>query len=256
MTTAHSASFGSESGNGGNLRIRPDSAGDPAGNAPAPAGIVGEVIEASATRFIAQCPADRLHAPPDLGTFVKICPSPPRAASAPAPPDDPFADAPTPAPLKADDETIYALVCEASTGSREPGRRAAAYGLSEADLRAQQPQIFALLATEFAALHVGHAQDGRLRPYLPPRPPRLHAFVYACDDAEICALAEAPDLLRTLLGASGEVSADELVAACLRHAYQCRNQDFAFLVRAGKQLAGLLRDDPERLSALLRKIQP
>ena len=38
--------------------------------------------------------------------------------------------------------------------------------------------------------------------------------------------------------------------------FQDLNNDFAFLVRAGKRLALLLRDDPERLSALLRKLEP
>ena len=49
---------------------------------------------------------------------------------------------------------------------------------------------------------------------------------------------------------------DELIASCLTSVYLCRDEEFAFLVRAGKQLANLLRDDPERLAALLRKLEP
>ena len=229
---------------------------------------IGEVLAANTTRFIAQCPPDRLHHPPALGAFVRILP--PGGAASPAEPvaaralldetfDDPFAD-PIPAPPAAlppaPDETLYALVISAVTGSPDPGRRAAAYGLEEAQLREEQPQIFDLLATEFAALHIGFVKEGRLRPYLPARPPRLHAMVEACSPAETCALTETPDLLRTLLGVTGEVSADELIAACLRQAYECRSRDFTYLVRMGKQLAILLRDDPDRLAALLRKLEP
>ena len=172
---------------------------------------------------------------------------------------DPFADPlPESAPVldSAPDGTLYALVCFALTGSIEPGRRAAAYGLEEDELHRQQPQIVALLATEFAAIHVGYAQEGRIRPHLPPRPPRLHARVWECTPHEIRALTESSDFLRPMLVPTGEVSPDELIAACLRNAYLCRERDTAYLVRMGKQLAMLLRDDPERLTALLRKLEP
>ena len=142
------------------------------------------------------------------------------------------------------------------TGGADMGRRAGAYGLEEAALQAEQPQIFDLLATEFVALPFGYVRAGRIRPGLPPRPPRLHAFVDACDCAEVRALSDTPDFVRQMLRASGDVHPDELIAACLAHVYACRDNDFAFLVRAGKQLAMLLRDDPERLAALLRKLEP
>ncbi len=230
-----------------------------------PCEVVGEVIAASTTHFIAQCPRSRLHTPPAFGSLVQIVPNgaalpPPSALPASPEAEDPFAD-PAPASLRpvgsgAPEGTLYALVFSASTGSAEPGRRATAYGLGEEELYREQPQILDLLATEFAALHVGFVREGRCRPYLPPRPPRLHAAVLECSPAEVCLVTESPDLLRTLLSAPGEVPADELIAATLRHAYECRDRDFGFLVRMGKQMAGLLRDDPERLTALLRKLEP
>lgn len=221
------------------------------------------MIAAGTTQFTAQCPNDRLHEPPEFGQFVKILPpgaQEPSGESPAAPDYDPFAD-PAPVgsltlPAGTPDEVLYALVYSASTGSFEPGRRPTAYGLDEDQLRAEQPQIFDLLATEFSALHVGYAQKGVLRPNLPPRPPRLHAFVRLCTDQEICVLTESPELLRRLLKSAGLIDQDELIAACLRHAYLCRGEDFDFLVRAGKQLANCLRDDPERLSALLLKLEP
>lgn len=226
------------------------------------------MIEAGTTRFTAQCPPERLHLPPDFGAFVKILPPGAKPVTAPETTgtlpalreDDPFAE-PTlrsPADRAAEtvDGTLYALVYHALTGSIEPGRRAAAYGLEEEELHRQQPQIVALLATEFAALHLGYAQAGRIRLHLPPRPPRLHARVWECTPDEVCALTADPDFLRTLLVPTGMVSPDELLAACLRSATLCRPDDTGYLVRMGKQLALLLRDDPERLTALLRKLEP
>ncbi len=226
--------------------------------------LTGEVIEASTTRFVAQCPPERLHLPPEFGVFVKILPpgAKPAASEETLPPadEDPFADpvprSRTTQTIGTPDGTLYALVYHALTGSIEPGRRAAAYGLDEEQLHREQPQIVALLATEFAALHVGYTQDGRLRPHLPPRPPRLHARVWECAPAEVVALTENSDFLRPLLVPTGEVSPDELIAACLRTAFVYRSRDMAYLVRMGKQLAMLLRDDPERLTALLRKLEP
>src|SRR5579871_703033 len=221
------------------------------------ADFLGEIIEASTTRFVAQCPPERLHAPPAFGAFVKVSPRGAPTTMGTPPERDPFADPASPGSLTlppgTPDDTLYALVFLATTGSAAPGRRPAAYGLDEESLRLEQPQIFDLLCTEFAGLHVGFAREGWLRPYLPPHPPRLHALVTACAPAEVCALTESLDFLRALLHASGEGDPDELIAACLRNAYEHRGRDFAFLVRAGKQLAALLHDDPDRLNALLRK---
>lgn len=226
---------------------------------------IGEIIEASTTGFVAQCPKELLHQPPAFGTFVKVTTGQKPvtievAAAEEEEENDPFRD-PTPRPNIAllesvPDETLYAVVVHAETGSIEPGRRAAAYGLTEADLRQQQPQIFDLLATTFHAIHLGYASGGRFRPYLPPCPPRLHGFVTDCTQDEVCAITDTPDFLRTLLAAPLPSQSDELLAACLRHACANRQNDFGYLVRIGKSLAVLLRDSPDRLTALLRKLEP
>jgi hypothetical protein len=159
-------------------------------------------------------------------------------------------------PAGAVDETLYAIVYSAGTGSAEPGRRPTAYGLEEEQLRQEQPQIFDLLATEFSALHIGYARGERFRAGIPPRPARLHAAVTECDPQEVCALTDAPEFLRTLVNSSGDAATDELIVACIQRAYDCRGENYAYLVRAGKQLAVLLRDDPDRLTALLNRLAP
>jgi hypothetical protein len=227
--------------------------------------MLGEIIESGTTRFVAQCPPERLHEPPAFGAFVKVLPPGAFAPESAAPfvdplAEDPFADPPRvmPAtlPHNTPEDTLYALVYSAMTGSAEPGRRPAAYGLAEEELRAEQPQIFDLLATHFEALPIGCVRQGAIRVGLPPRPPRLHGFVYSCSCAEVCALTAVPDFARRLLSTPGVAHPDELLATCLLDAYRCRDNDFAFLVRTGKQLANLLRDDPERLTALLRSLEP
>ena len=225
---------------------------------------VGEVIASGSTRFTAQCPRPLLHRPPVFGAFVRIVSAtasiPSAAPVLPPPADDPFAE-PAPRingtlPSGIPDDTLYAVVYSAGTGSAEPGRRPTAYGLDEEQLRRQQPQIFDLLATEFSALHVGFAHNGRFRAGIPPRPGRLHGAVSACTPDEVIAITNAPEFLRSLVTATSDIPTDELIVACVRQAYESRAGDYPSLVRMGKQLASLLRNDPDRLTALLARLEP
>ncbi|CCW35697.1 hypothetical protein [Chthonomonas calidirosea] len=219
---------------------------------------LGEVVETSTTAFTAQCHPPRLHAPPEVGTFVRILPP---GASPSANGDfieDPFLEPEErAAQVAAPPETLYAVVVEAYTTGTDPGRKAMAYGLDEESLRAEQPQIFHLLTTEFRAVHLAvQGPNQKLRGGLPAVPPRLHAFVYPCTQAEFYALTELPDLPRRLLFLPEIALPDPLIVACLRKAYAQRGNDFDFLVRMGKQFAVLLRSEADRLNALLRDLEP
>lgn len=189
---------------------------------------VGEVVEAATTSFVAEVPKERLHEPPAFGSLVQVI---------------------------AGDLGIYGLVAAAQTGSTEPGRRATAFGLPLEELRRQQPQIFELLRTTFTALVLGYREAGRCHLVLPPAPPPVHSFVAACQPAEAVELAEHPAFIRSLLSASGSLGGDELVAACLRGIYACSGE-YAFLVRAGRELALELHDDHRRLAGILGRISP
>ncbi len=227
--------------------------------------IVGEIVRATTIEFVAHCPDKYLYDPPRFGAFVKT----PHTLVSPSAPletqtetqeeEDPFAEAvPVRARLSEGDAegTIYAVVCYAETLSAEPGRNPSPFGMLADTLAKEHPQLPELLSTEFSALHLGFAQKGRFRPYLPPKPARLHAFVSYCTREEIIAITETPDYLRTLLNFTATAGSDELIAASVRAAFEARENDFEYLVSSGKQLASLLRDSPDRLSALLRKLDP
>src|SRR5436309_299808 len=145
---------------------------------------IGEVVEASMSRFSAECA--KLHDSPGFGAFVRVG----RLRDS-----DPFE---TPA---GEDGAIYGLVYEVGTESKEPNRRAAAYGLDEESLRREQPQILQLLATCFSCLIVAHQDGDKLRRYLPPKPPRVHAMVSACLPEEVVAITERMDFLRSVVSA-------------------------------------------------------
>lgn len=188
---------------------------------------IGEIIEASTGEFVAQC--YELHQPPPFGSLVKT---------------------------REGEIEIYGVVSGAATTSIEPGRRPIARGREEAeeeDIYRSSPQLAKLLRTDFNALAVGHREGERLHHYLPPRPARVHSFVYLCDPEEVALFSHSLDFLSILVGAGGQ--ADELIAACLRHAAQAHQNPRQFLVMAGKELALLLGGDTSRLNTILRRIR-
>jgi hypothetical protein len=192
---------------------------------------IGEVIEASTGQFVAEC--YELHTPPPLGSLVKTSDG---------------------------DVEIYGVVCNAATESIEPNRRPIARGKEEATeegIYRQNPQLSKLLRTTFDTLVIGHSvRTQRAVPlhYLPPHPSRVHSFVYLCEQDEVCRFTQSLDFLPILLGTRvGAV--DEIVSACLRQASCAHDDQRAFLVRAGKELAILLGGELNRLNAILRRIR-
>lgn len=203
---------------------------------------IAEVIETSTTQFLAQClePED-LSFPvmPPFGSWVKSL----------------------------DEESgnkILAIVTYATTTPIDSVHRARALGLSLEELREQQPQIFAMLKTEFKGTIVGFEnpqngsnghQDhlGKVYQYLPPRPPQIHQGVYRCTAAEIIHFSEQVEFLRSLLQVR-EAPVDALIAAAVRDIYLLRQADKDWLVRVGRTLSILLRDDYDRLQYILSQV--
>ncbi|UCC91039.1 MAG: hypothetical protein JSW24_02525 [Dehalococcoidia bacterium] len=190
---------------------------------------VGEVIEASTTDFVAQC--YELYQSPPLGSLVKTRDS---------------------------GMELYGIVYNATTTSFEPGRRPIARGKDETTEEAvyqASPQLLKLLKSEFGAVVVGHRQDDKLHHYLPPKPARIHSFVYLCSTEEIKEFSQSFDFLNILLNTHLPVSPDELIAACLRQMSQVYEDRRAFLVAAGKELAILLSGQFNQLKAILERIK-
>ena len=190
---------------------------------------VGEVIETGTAEFTAQC--YELYQSPPLGSLVK-----------------------------ASDESIrqYAIVYNATTSSIEPGRRPIARGKDESSEEAvyrSSPQLLKLLRTEFNALVTGYREGERLFHYLPPRPVRIHSFVYECGDEEIKEFSGSFDFLNILINSGLPIPVEEIIAASLRRMSRVYDDPRRFLVSAGKELAVLMGTDFNRLKSVLSKIR-
>ncbi|NPV26455.1 MAG: hypothetical protein HPY81_03150 [Firmicutes bacterium] len=185
---------------------------------------IGEVVEATTNQLVAQ--ALKLHQPPAFGSFVKT---------------------------ESDYVVTFGVVYEAQTTSLEPNRRSTAYGLSEEELQREQPQIFSLLRTEFKVLTIGFKDSDAWYGYLPPQPPRIHAFVEECTEEEVVGITSNFNYLHTLC--FSQAGSDELIAACLRRASQAHPVPRQYLIDAGKELVRLLKDDYDRFNAILRRLR-
>jgi hypothetical protein len=199
---------------------------------------MAEVVEASSAAFVCQC--YELNGAPSLGAFIRV-----------------------------GDPAVYAVVQNVSTGALDPGRRVMARGAdeeSEDALYQSNPQLSRLLSTHVDALIVGYGLGDAVRHGLPPTPPRLHGFVYACQAEEVVAFTrhQGPsvggaqawrfDFLH-LLVQSRAPAADEVIAACVRGAAACQREPQPFLVAAGKALAMELGSEIGRLNAILRGLK-
>jgi hypothetical protein len=114
-----------------------------------------------------------------------------------------------------------------------------------------------MVPVEISVVNVGYLQLDCVYHNLPPRPPLSLDPVQLCDANTIVRFTERFDFLRLVLN-TGDVPAEELIAAALLQAAQARSEAerYEFLVNAGRRLAGLLSHDLPRLQHLLRLINP
>ena len=190
---------------------------------------IAEVIEASTVEFVAQC--YELYSLPPLGSLVKT-----GEAGA----------------------ELYAVVYNAATSGFELGRRPIARGKDEASEEAiyqSSPQLMKLLRSEFNALVVGHRQGDKILQYLPPKPARIHSFVYECSKDEIMQFSQSFDFLTLLINARLSIPVEELIAASLRNMAEVQEDRHAFMVGAGKELAVLLSGNYNQLKAILGRLK-
>ncbi|MBL7198965.1 MAG: hypothetical protein ISS56_02340 [Anaerolineae bacterium] len=191
---------------------------------------IGEIIETETTLFRGE--SFELHRPPELGRLVYV-------ETGPA-------------------SRIYGIVCHGTTASPDPGRRAvrrSTEGVYDEAIYREHPQLQRTLRTEFTARLVGCVEGTRVLQYLPPQPPPLHYSVRACSPEQIRTFTEQLTYLRLLLGAV-EIPPEQLIAAHIREVGRARQGDGAWLARAARTVAGLLKSDYDRLMTVLYGIDP
>ena len=192
---------------------------------------IGEIIESTSTHFVAE--GFELNHPPALGSFVRV--------------------------RVAEGRDLYGVVSYGETGSLDPGRRAVRRSTEEAfddQIYRESPQLEHVLRTEFTSLAVGVIDGGEVLQILPSQPPPLHFSVHGCSADETTLFTENLYYFRILLGASGFVPVEQLLAANIRQVCGGRGDDEDWLQGAAREAANLLKYDYDRLMTLLHAIEP
>jgi hypothetical protein len=211
------------------------------GHAPVTGPHLAEVIEADTLHFEAEC--SRLYGAPAFGSFVRVEASSVTAGSGEQ------ADSRWPT-------AVFGVVSRIATAATDPGRRTQALHLPPERLAERMPQLQLVLRTCFTAIVVGYEEDGDIRPYLPPRPPEIHRFVYACTPPEVEQLTREPDFLR-VLAAAPEAPVEDVLAAAILSAATVRGSGApaqAFIIQCGKAAASLFRREPDRFQSIMRRL--
>jgi hypothetical protein len=185
---------------------------------------VGETISVSIRDFQAQ--SYDLYQAPSFGSFITVASTVPGIE-------------------------IYAIVQDIRTEPIDPSRPVIARGAElahEDAIYEENPHFRHIMRTRFSAVVIGYVQDEQVLHVLPPQPPRIHGFVFACTPEQVAAFTRDLGFLRLLMAAK---ASNDLISACVRTAATAQAGEESYLVGLGKELMTLLAEDPERLNVLL-----
>jgi hypothetical protein len=148
-------------------------------------------------------------------------------------------------------------VTHVSTTPLDGNRVVQAHGLAPGELEQRKPHLVDLLRTTFTVRLVGYGQASLRVAGTPPTPPRLHCFLYAANEDEIRGITASETFLRPLTQVTDTSLQDLLVCALqsARDAWPVTEQHTR-LVRWGKFLARLLRDDYLTLEGVFERLSP
>jgi hypothetical protein len=198
---------------------------------------VGEVVATSIAEFEAQ--SVHLHESPPLGALVRV---------------------------RGDhDRVIFAVVTGARTDGVDASVRPvprARDGCEDADIYRDNPDLAYVLRTCFECLVVGYCEDGVVYHHLPSSPAAIHYSVLGCTPSEVEAFSWTLDYFRIVLAARN-LPTDEVLAAHIRYLAGMRRDPLAarespreLSIRAGREVATLLRHEPQRATPILQSIRP
>jgi hypothetical protein len=145
-----------------------------------------EVVESSLSTAISQCwRNDDL---PTFGSFVTIDSNP----------------------------ILIGCVTDIKHLSRDPSRIPTTYQMTDEELHREQPQIFALLITQFTIKIVGYRDNNAISFFLPPLPAGIHRFVSRLAPTDTDALFTDPQLFEALMRGDEQTNLDDLLLVIFR----------------------------------------
>lgn len=193
---------------------------------------LGEVVETGTTGFWAE--SDSLHELPELGALVWV-----RGSGVVT--------------------RLFGVVTYGETSGLDPSRRAVRRGesgLADDAIYARHPELEFVLRTLFHVAAVGTESNLRVRHVLPSIPAPLHYSVHPCGRTEVCEFSNNPGYFAELLSHSGSTPAEQVLVGHLIWVDRQRNDGHTWLASATRSLARLMKRDYDRLSIILRAVDP
>jgi hypothetical protein len=156
-------------------------------------------------------------------------------------------------------KTVFGIVTHIQTGSIDPTRTPFAYQKTEAELMAEQPQIFEFLKTAFTVHIVGHlctTSPNTIRYQLAPTPCSIHAFVGQCPTEQAQAFFSRTDYVQLLFANAHTIlNLDELLLATITYRASLGPLTHEELDDFCQAFTILTGNDYRRLKLLLQRIE-
>lgn len=118
--------------------------------------------------------------------------------------------------VEAKNRTLFGIVYMVQTGSSDAGRYPFTFQKTEAELQAEQPQIFEFLQTTFSCLVVGFTEGQSIIYQMGPEPAKMHTFVHHASPTQARKFFSSHLYLHLLFNAPEIAALDELLLALLR----------------------------------------
>jgi hypothetical protein len=153
---------------------------------------------------------------------------------------------------------IVGCITQVDTGSSDPMHMPFPYQKTEAELLAEQPQIFEFLRTIFTVQILGYydIEQNKFFHILPPSPCKIHSFVKECDYDLNLMLFQEPYYLNILFANSNQISnLDELLLAMLHELSRKKALTKQILEEFCQSFSLLTRNDYCRLKMFLGRIE-
>ena len=150
---------------------------------------------------------------------------------------------------------IYGVIYYIKTGSDDPVRQAFAYQKTELELQQEQPQMFEFLKTDFSAIPLGYQIGTNLIYAMPPRPPKLHAFVRLATSMELAHITNQRCVVHALFSQYNKIEYfEELLLAFLRYLGRFGLVSRTLLMQISEQLSLATANDYRRLKMFMDRV--
>lgn len=152
--------------------------------------------------------------------------------------------------------TLYGMVTQITTGSKDPSRAAYAWQKTEEELMHEQPQIFEFLQTLFTCIPLGYEDNGRLVYQVPPQPPKIHSFIAHATQKQAATFFSQPHYVSVLFNKAPSLeNFDELLLAVLNNHQQNGILSPEHLAQFVDMFYLLTGNDYRRLKIFLQRVQ-